>query len=165
MSPNSGYFSFMAKPSTRPNCQYVHANPTKRLRDLISELITGPHSGLAFSDACLCFVRAYSFIHGTQRFFRLPEYFFNFLKAPKTKNTNPSGLGRAIINRRTKDARQTEGSGLVRSGRISIEGSQPCLLVHNRHRTILSFAICHPGKRSRRILEYGTIGRHRIYCR
>lgn len=28
------------------------------------------------------------------------------------KNPNPSGLGRAIINRRAKDARQTEGSSL-----------------------------------------------------
>lgn len=86
-------------------------------------------------------------------------------KVPKAKNPNPSGLGRAIINRRAKDARKTEGSSLVRSSRISIEGSQPCLLVHNRHRSILSFAVCYPGRRSRRILEYGTIGRHRIYCR
>lgn len=94
-----------------------------------------------------------------------PFFFNNCSKTPKAKNPNPSGLGRAIINRRAKDARQTEGSSLVRNCRISIEGSQPCLLVHNRHRSILSLAICHPGRRSRRILEYGTIGRHRIYCR
>ena len=98
-------------------------------------------------------------------FFGFVKIFLNCSKAPKAKNPNPSGLGRAIINRRAKDARQTEGSGLVRSGRISIEGSQPCLLVHNRHRTVLSFAICHPGRRSGRILEYGTISGHRIYGR
>ncbi|KIK10512.1 hypothetical protein PISMIDRAFT_617999 [Pisolithus microcarpus 441] len=32
--------------------------------------------------------------------------------APKQKNLNPSGLGRAIINRRVKDARERQESGL-----------------------------------------------------
>ncbi|KAI0271431.1 P-loop containing nucleoside triphosphate hydrolase protein [Gloeopeniophorella convolvens] len=32
--------------------------------------------------------------------------------APKPKNPNPSGLGRAIINRRAKDARRTQESGM-----------------------------------------------------
>ncbi|KAA1471574.1 P-loop containing nucleoside triphosphate hydrolase protein [Dentipellis sp. KUC8613] len=32
--------------------------------------------------------------------------------APKTRNPNPSGLGRAIINRKAKDARQAHESGL-----------------------------------------------------
>lgn len=93
------------------------------------------------------------------------SYSSNCSKTPRAKNANPSGLGRAIINRKAKDARQTDGSSLVRCGCIYIEASQPCLLVHNRHRSILSSAICHSGKRSRCVLEYGTIGRHRIYCR
>ena len=33
--------------------------------------------------------------------------------APKSKDNNPTGLGRAIINRQTKDARKREDSGLV----------------------------------------------------
>jgi hypothetical protein len=140
--------------------------PNEEVRDLKSKLNTGPASGPAFGDTQV--------LRSVLRFFFQSWYavisasgrnFLNCSKAPKAKNPNPSGLGRAIINRRAKDARQTEGSSLVRCGRISIEGSQPCLLVHNRHRSILSFAICHPGRRSRRILEYGTIGRHRIYCR
>ena len=36
-----------------------------------------------------------------------------FIKPPNSKNPNPSGLGRAIINRRAKDARQLQGSGMV----------------------------------------------------
>lgn len=161
-------------PSTGPNCHCVLANPTKR-NDLISELITGPESAPTFqrpatlasaSFAATRHIHMRLFIQSWYAVISASEgHFFNCSKAPKAKSSNASGLGRAIINRRAKDARQTDGSNLVRSGCISIEGSQPCLLVHNRHRSILSFAVCHPGRRSRRILEYGTIGRHRIYCR
>jgi large subunit GTPase 1 len=34
-------------------------------------------------------------------------------QAPKHRNLNPSGLGRAIINQKVKDARQMQESGLV----------------------------------------------------
>jgi hypothetical protein len=105
-----------------------------------------------------------SFNHGTKSC-QLPEDIPNILKAPTAKNPNPSGLGRAIINRRAKDARQTERSGLVSCDRISIAAPQPCLLVHDRHRSLLSSAVCHPRKGSRRFLEYGTISRHRIHRR
>jgi hypothetical protein len=105
-----------------------------------------------------------SFNHGT-KLCQLPEDISNILKAPTAKNPNPSGLGRAIINRRAKDARQTEGSGLVSCDRISIAAPQPCLLVYDRHRFFLSFAICHPRKGSRCFLEYGTISRHGIHRR
>jgi hypothetical protein len=35
------------------------------------------------------------------------------LQAPKSRDLNPSGLGRAIINKKVKDARQQQQSGLV----------------------------------------------------
>lgn len=35
-------------------------------------------------------------------------------QAPKTRDPNPSGLGRAIINRKVKDARRMQESGMVR---------------------------------------------------
>ena len=34
-------------------------------------------------------------------------------QAPRPRDSNPSGLGRAIINRKVKDARKTHKSGLV----------------------------------------------------
>ena len=38
----------------------------------------------------------------------------HFFQAPtKGRDPNPSGLGRAIINRKVKDARRAEESGLV----------------------------------------------------
>jgi hypothetical protein len=152
-SQNSEYFPANLLRQNRP---HVHGSrQTQRRRNLISELSTGPDPGPAFQRH----LSWYAVISASR------GYTFNCPKAPKAKNPNPSGLGRAIINRRAKDAHQTEGSNLVRSGRITIEGSQPCLLVHNRHRSLLSIAICHPGRGSRRILEYGTISRHRIYCR
>ena len=108
--------------------------------------------------------RRASFNHGTN-LCQLPEDISNILKAPTAKNTNASGLGRAIINRRAKDARQTEVSGLVSCDRIFIAAPQSCLLVHDRHRSFLSFAVCHPRKGSRCFLEYGTTSRHGIYRR
>lgn len=130
----------------------------------------GSRAGLSATLASASFAATstcdYSFILSimVRSDFGFQKIFFDCSKAPKVKSSNASGLGRAIINRRAKDARQTEASNLVCSGHISIGGSQPCLLVHNRHRSILSFAVCHPRRRFRRILEYGTIGRHRIYC-
>lgn len=106
-----------------------------------------------------------SFNHGTKKSCQLLEDIPDISKAPTAKNPNPSGLGRAIINRRAKDARQTERSGLVGCDRISIAAPQPCLLVHDRHRSLLSSAVCHPRKGSRRFLEYGTISRHGIHRR
>lgn len=35
-------------------------------------------------------------------------------QTPKPRDPNPSGLGRAIINRKAKDARKMQESGLVR---------------------------------------------------
>lgn len=37
----------------------------------------------------------------------------SFTQAPKGRDQNPSGLGRAIINRKVKDARKAQESGLV----------------------------------------------------
>lgn len=137
----------------------VQYSPTPyTIKILIKILILPP--ARPFERSCRVFFQSWYAVISTSR-----RSISNILKAPKAKNPNPSGLGRAIINRRAKDARQTEGSGLVRSSRISFATLQPCLLVHNRHRFILSFAICYSGKRSGRFLEYGTISRHRIYRR
>lgn len=56
---------------------------------------------------------------------------------PKGKNPNPSGLGRAIINKKVKDARHARESGLV--GEILLQIMVLCssiifftIQVHNR---------------------------------
>jgi hypothetical protein len=147
MPPNYEYLPFMTKPPTGPNC--LMCKQTRRLWGTRSHIRTDHRPGsragfsatLVRSPPCAIIFQSWYAVISDPR-----NYFFNCSKAPKAKNPNPSGLGRAIINRRAKDARQTGESSLVRSGRISSEGSQPCLLVHNRHRSILSFAVCHPGR-------------------
>jgi len=41
-------------------------------------------------------------------------------EAPKPRDLNPTGLGRAIINRKAKDARKMQESGLVSSCKLNL---------------------------------------------
>ena len=69
---------------------------------------------------------------------------------PKKRDMNPSGLGKAIINRKAKDARERHESGLVSDHRKHIlTRFEIPLPVHHRNRLHYTFEVCDTRARSR----------------
>ena len=87
-------------------------------------------------------------------------------QAPKGREQNPSGLGRAIINRKIKDARKAQESGLVsHDPHYRWNHGLSLCLVHDRYWYVDTTAIRDARARFGRIFEYSAACRSRVYSR